>query len=78
MVLSVALHATLNTKSFLKSLGQELSESIVHINGTQIFANLDFREVCITILIVFSTMDYNMQSFLVLRFKGLLFPLAPS
>ena len=46
MVLSVALHATLNTKSFLKSLGQELSESIVHINGTQIFANLDFREVC--------------------------------
>ena len=47
MVLSVALHATLNTKSFLKSLGQELSESIVHINGTQIFANLDFREVCV-------------------------------
>ena len=24
-----------------------LSESVIHVNGTQIFANLDFREVCL-------------------------------
>ena len=45
-VLSVALLPTHNTKSFLKSPGQELSEYIVLVNGTQIFARLDFREVC--------------------------------
>ena len=41
----MALHTTLNTKSFLKSPGQELSESVVLFNGTQKFARLDFREV---------------------------------
>ena len=46
MVLSVTLDATHNTISFLKSPGQELSESVVLFNGTQKFARLDFREVC--------------------------------
>ena len=41
----MTLHATLNTKSFLKSPDQELSEYIVLANGTQIFTRLDFWEV---------------------------------
>ena len=41
----MALHATLNSILFLKSPGEEHSESVVLFNGTQKFARLDFREV---------------------------------
>ena len=42
----MALHATLNSILFLKSPGQEHSEYIALVNGTQIFIRLYFKEVC--------------------------------
>ena len=33
---------------FYEYLSQKLPKNMIHVNGTQKFANLDFREVCTT------------------------------
>ena len=54
---------------FLKCPAQELSNGIVFVNGTQKFASLDFREVCVRRTKRIFKPGKRLRSFLISHFK---------